>query len=104
MHADYLVDQDAKDKLYSASDTQNNSSGILGVDYKLIYCKPVQGMSLSKNNVETGNIVTPFYVTTDAAKVNSSETKPTSIHQSLSELDDNFRDIAKHRILSVAGK
>ncbi|KAJ7379055.1 Rho GTPase-activating protein 1 [Desmophyllum pertusum] len=39
----------------------------------------------------------------DAAKVNSSETKPTSIHQSLSELDDNFRDIAKHRILSVAG-
>jgi len=46
-----------------------------------------------------------FTFLTDAAETNSSEPlRPTSIHQNLSALNDNFRDIAKHRILSVAGK
>lgn len=46
-----------------------------------------------------------FTFLTDAAEPNSSETlRPTSIHQNLSALNDNFRDIARHRILSVAGK
>ncbi|XP_078359356.1 rho GTPase-activating protein 8-like [Oculina patagonica] len=37
------------------------------------------------------------------AEVNSSETKSTFIQQGLSAINDNFRDIARHRILSVAG-
>ena len=42
---------------------------------------------------------------TDATEINSSETlRPASIHQNLSALNDNYRDIARHRILSVAGK
>lgn len=46
-----------------------------------------------------------FTFLTDAAEPSSSETlRPTSIHQNLSALNDNFRDIARHRILSVAGK
>ena len=46
-----------------------------------------------------------FTFLTDATEINSSETfRRTSIHQNLSALNDNFRDIAQHRILSVAGK
>ena len=51
------------------------------------------------------DITVNFTFLTDAAQINSSETlRPTSIHQNLSALNDNFRDIARHRILSVAGK
>ena len=51
------------------------------------------------------DITVNFTFLTDAAEINSSETvRPTSIHQNLSAVNDNFRDIARHRILSVAGK
>lgn len=49
------------------------------------------------------NSILSLVLSTDAAEVHSSETEPTSIRQSLGALNDNFRDIARHRILSVAG-
>ena len=40
----------------------------------------------------------------DTTEADSGHRKPTTVRQNLNTLDKNFRDIAQHHILSVAGE
>lgn len=87
------------------SDDEGASSGFL-METKSGYLTQENGgtfESCKDSNDFDENAELANEVSTDTAEVDSGDGKPTNLRQNLSTLDDNFHDIARHHILSVAG-